>query len=259
MMTVFYLFIIILVVANFAVCQPDLSTRARVRNRMQMRQMDPVRSNPLKFNSTLDGNYGIDISGQMCDGSDWKSATEFPCFRSAGKSFAIVETIQGGYGYTTSIKYCTSQAVATGMSVSVYAFMCPNCKGNTPAADVAQSIVQRLQSEGVTYTYFYVDVEQCSGCWNSAAENVAFLQDVVRGAQAGGANVAIYTNANEWSQVCGSDSSFSSLPLWYAHYDGIAGFSDFRPFAGWTSPQMKQYNDHSDAGCFNGVDVNWQP
>jgi len=214
---------------------------------------------PLNHTKEFSGSYGIDISGQTCDGASWISATQFPCFRSAGKSFALIQTMEGGYGYTTSIKYCASQAAAAGLSVSLYAFMCPNCNGNTPAYNVALGIANRLTSEGVAFDYIYVDVEQCSGCWNGAAENVAFLQDVVRGFTDGGAKVAIYSSAYEWGLVCGSDSSLSNLPLWYPHYDGVAAFSDFAAFGGWTSPVMKQYSDHSDAGCFDNVDVNWQP
>jgi len=247
-----YLFTLFVVLV---VSEPDLNTRASVRNRIA-RAKSSVEQNTTHV---LAGNYGIDISGQMCDGADWNSAQDFPCFFGKGKNFAIIETIQGGYGYTSSIKYCATQAVAAGMDVSVYAFMCPNCRGNTPAYDVAYNVVKRLQGDSVAFTYFYVDVEQCTGCWNGAAENVAYLKEMVRGATTAGAKVAMYSSAYEWGQVCGSDTSFSDLPLWYAHYDAVAGFSDFSPFGGWTSPHMKQYNDHSDVGCYTGVDVNWYP
>jgi len=238
--------------------EADISTRARVRHRVQ-RRAAPSQFSPFNTTHGLAGNYGIDISGQDCDGSSWKSAVEFPCFASKGKDFAIIEAIQGGYGPTTSIAYCASQAHLAGLAVSLYAFMCPNCRGNNPPATVAAALVNNLKNKGVNYTYMYIDVEQCSGCWNSYAANVAFLKQVISGAQSAGARIAIYSNAYEWGAVTGGDTSFSQYPLWYAHYDGNPSFSDFAPFGGWTAPHMKQYNDHSDVGCYNAVDVNWYP
>jgi hypothetical protein len=29
---------------------------------------------------------------------------------------------------------------------------------------------------------------------------------------------------------------FVDLPLWYAHYDGILNFSDYKQFGGWAKP-----------------------
>lgn len=37
--------------------------------------------------------------------------------------------------------------------------------------------------------------------------------------------------------LCGS-KSFSSLPLWYPHYDNNPSFSDFQSFGGWSSPML---------------------
>ena len=44
----------------------------------------------------------------------------------------------------------------------------------------------------------------------------------------------IYTNYRNWKSIVGLDyTKFSTLSLWYAHYDGKADFKDFIPFGGW--------------------------
>ncbi len=50
-------------------------------------------------------------------------------------------------------------------------------------------------------------------------------------------------------------SLYTKLPVWYAHYDNVASFSDWSTvsFGGWSKPSMKQYQgDVTLCGC--GVD-----
>lgn len=35
-------------------------------------------------------------------------------------------------------------------------------------------------------------------------------------------------------------TSWAAVCSWYPHYDGVQSFSDFTPFAGWTTPHIKQ-------------------
>jgi hypothetical protein len=60
-------------------------------------------------------------------------------------------------------------------------------------------------------------------------------------------------------QIFGSSfGGYSDIPLWYAHYDGVAGFGDFESFGGWTKPSIKQFDDNGDE-CGVGFDKNWYP
>ncbi len=62
-----------------------------------------------------------------------------------------------------------------------------------------------------------------------------------------------------WQSIFGSTEACKSLgahPLWYAHYDGSASFSDFSAFGGWTKPHMKQYQGDTTL-CGAGVDKNF--
>ena len=53
----------------------------------------------------------------------------------------------------------------------------------------------------------------------------------------------------------GSYTGGSKYPLWYAHYDQIANFNDFREFGGWSKPAMKQYQGDATV-CQTDVDLN---
>ena len=50
----------------------------------------------------------------------------------------------------------------------------------------------------------------------------------------------------------------AKVPLWYAHYDKDPSFNDWKSFAGWTQPYMKQYNGDVTL-CSTDVDTNWRP
>jgi hypothetical protein len=52
--------------------------------------------------------------------------------------------------------------------------------------------------------------------------------------------------------------NFKELPLWYAHYDGVLSFSDFKPFGGWQKPAIKQYKGSSVLCNVNGLDLNYR-
>ena len=54
----------------------------------------------------------------------------------------------------------------------------------------------------------------------------------------------------------GSCSSLGNVPLWYAHYDGVQNFNDFKDFGGWTKPNIKQYQGDVTL-CGAGVDYSW--
>ena len=71
----------------------------------------------------------------------------------------------------------------------------------------------------------------------------------------------IYSNYLNWQDIVGLDWDYPSmrgLPLWYAHYDNKADFSDFESFGGWTTPFMKQFQG-THTNCDMGIDYDWFP
>jgi hypothetical protein len=200
-----------------------------------------------------------DICGSM-------SQYDWDCFVNAGYSFAIIQTWQGGYGFDSNIANCVNDAWAAGMAhVDVYAFLCPNCNYNYPASSAINSLLSSLNNAGLTpgsdFGMLWFDVEQCSGCWNDADSNAAFLQDGVNQAVSDGLNIGIYSSEYEWGATVGYSEGFTSFPLWYAHYDDNPSFSDtsYYQFGGWTSPAIKQFTDQQPSQCSTDADQDWYP
>lgn len=53
-------------------------------------------------------------------------------------------------------------------------------------------------------------------------------------------------------------TKFLHLPLWYAHYDNVPSFTDYKAFGGWTTPTVKQYKG-TTASCGASIDLNFKP
>jgi len=213
------------------------------------------------INQTLNGVFGIDVSLVSCESGI--SLDSWKCLRNNGFSFAIIEVWNGGHRYNTNMKKCVNDAWGVGMDhVDVYAFLCPNCRGNNPPEQAIVTILNNLERDGVKFGQFWFDIEQCKGCWNDIASNAAFVRAAVNKAVQllGPQRVGIYSSKYEWQNTVGSESSFSHLAQWYAHWDNIPNFSDpsASQFGGWTHPAMKQYNDHGP-NCSVDVDVDWYP
>jgi hypothetical protein len=64
-----------------------------------------------------------------------------------------------------------------------------------------------------------------------------------------------------WQKIMGSSSACAavgSVALWYAHYDNVQAFSDYKAFGGWSQPKMKQFAGDLTV-CSSDVDRNWRP
>jgi len=70
------------------------------------------------------------------------------------------------------------------------------------------------------------------------------LKELVSSYQAHGKTVGIYASRYQWTNIFGGADNcayFTSLPVWYAHYDGNPSFSDwsYSSFGGWAKPNIK--------------------
>lgn len=160
----------------------------------------------------------------------------------------------------SNIASCVSTAYQAGFKyVDVYVYLCPECGGQNPPTSMANT----LASLHLKVNYVWLDVEPCGGgCWTNAAANVPYLHAAVSAFQANGFKVGIYSSEGSWG-VMGGSTAFSNLPLWYAHFDGVASFSDanegFATFGGWSStPVFKQYVGDTTL-CGVGVDLDYTP
>jgi len=195
------------------------------------------------------------MSSEICGNT---SLADWQCLVSSGYNFAIIQTFQGGYQYNNMIADCVNWAWSAGMShVDVYVFMCPNCVGNNPPANVVSAIVNNLKSAGVQYGMLWFDIEQCDGCWFDPTTNFNFIQQAVQQAASMGVNVGIYSSDYEWNATVGGSTGLQNYPLWYADWDGQENFNDQGYlFGGWSAPAIKQF---ADSGPCVNVDLNWYP
>lgn len=103
---------------------------------------------------------------------------------------------------------------------------------------------------GKSYGMVWVDVESnpSAGCgWGTDfTKNCKFLTDLIKALKAHGLEVGIYASYYQWEDIFGSVTKCPEIAplapkLWYAHYDNLKSFSDFKAFGGWKTPTIKQF------------------
>mmetsp|Transcript_30474 Transcript_30474/g.85303 ORF Transcript_30474/g.85303 Transcript_30474/m.85303 type:complete len:216 (-) Transcript_30474:86-733(-) len=193
--------------------------------------------------------YGVDISQAV-------SSSSFSCMVGEGFIFAIPRGYRSNGSVDPNIVSNIDNARSGGMSyVDTYLFPCVPC-GN-PAGQM-DALVDAIS--GSNYGMIWIDVENYA--WSSSlSSNQNFIADMIDEGLSRGQSLGIYSNYYNWQSIVGLDWSYPAdqgLPLWYAHYDNNPSFSDFTPFGGWSSPNIKQYAGDVTV-CGVGVDKNWYP
>jgi len=197
---------------------------------------------------------GVDIS--VCATI---TLAELQCMVNSGYDSIVIQAWRGGLGLVSRIGTCVDMAYQAGFTyVDVYIYLCPECSGNNPPTDMANT----MAALALRVNYYWLDIEGCGGgCWTNPSNDVAFLHSAVSAFQAKGLPVGIYSSLGSW-EVMGSTTAFNTLPLWYAHFDGTPSFADsgsFATFGGWTStPLFKQYVGDTTL-CGVGVDLDYAP
>jgi hypothetical protein len=210
--------------------------------------------------------YGVDLSQST-------PLSAFQCARNYGYEFAIVRVYcSPGYPDSNGPSNINNAWNAGFAHVDGYIFPCYSC-GN-PEQQVTDT-VNYLKSHkieatkpgslpqspsngtvGATYGMLWFDIEGTSYWSSSATNNINFLQRMVNQGHALGVSMGIYSSSSQWSPIMGGTSQFSSLPLWYAHWDFALTMSDYVPFGGWSKPAMKQYAG-DQSFCSAGWDKNY--
>ncbi|EGD80171.1 glycoside hydrolase family 25 protein [Salpingoeca rosetta] len=200
---------------------------------------------------------GVDVS-QATYENNWK------CLKSHDYKFAIIRCYESVGRVDSNCPHTVYNAWDGGMdAVSLYFF--PDPRADNPAHQI-NSMVEYLAKFNIkpgdkkphTYGMLWLDIEGPQYWTSSKEKNREFFKGLVERAKHHGIKVGVYTSESQWSPIMGDWHGGSDLPLWYAHYDGKASFSDFRPFGGWHKPSMKQYAGNINV-CGAGVDENWHP
>jgi len=137
-------------------------------------------------------------------------------------------------------------------------FPCPTCSKS--ASSQLNELVSHLKGNcGSQWSgRIWLDIEGSQYWKGSASSNQAWYKTLKDACGSAGVRCGVYSSSSQWSAIFGSTSySYGSeLPLWYAHYDNSASFSDFSSFGGWKSPHAKQYAGDVTQ-CSTGVDKNY--
>lgn len=204
---------------------------------------------------TSSGVYGVDVSASV-------SSSTFSCLKSSGfGTFAIPRGYQSTGKVDPNVCSNLNNAKSGGFGYrDVYLFPCPTCSAS--ASSQMSSLVSYIKSNCASAWSgrVWLDVEGSQYWLGSTSSNQNWYKALVDSCSSAGTNCGVYSSSSQWSAIFGSTSfSYgSNLPLWYAHYDGKASFSDFSPFGGWSKPYAKQYNGDKTV-CGVGIDENYAP
>jgi GH25 family lysozyme M1 (1,4-beta-N-acetylmuramidase) len=196
-------------------------------------------------------SLGVDVSQLF-------SESTYHCIKSGGHSFVIIRGFCSYGAPDHNAVQGLKNAKAAGLNTDIYMFPCRGKSAKTQVDEMFSAIDKSL------YGTVWIDVETnpssgCSWSGHDAASNCQFVTDLVNEIKAKGKSAGIYASKYMWQSIFGSATAchaVASQPLWYAHYDGSASFSDFSAFGGWTKPHMKQYQGDTTL-CGAGVDKNF--
>jgi GH25 family lysozyme M1 (1,4-beta-N-acetylmuramidase) len=196
---------------------------------------------------------GIDISQAT-------STATYTCLKNLGYSFAIIRAYRSTGTLDPAASQNLQSARAAGLSTEVYMFPCRGKNATSQVNELIAGISSNL------YSNIWIEVENnpspgCSWTGYDRTSNCNFVTEAINAIKAQGKYAGIFTSATNWQSIFGSSSacpSVGSAPLWYAHYDHVQEFSDFKPFGGWSAPSMKQFASGVPL-CGADVDKNWYP
>lgn len=203
--------------------------------------------------------FAVTQATKGVDVSTLQSVATWQCIKNAGYQFAIPRAYKSFGAMDANGPANVKNARAAGIPyVDIYMFP---CRGKSATAQVNE-LINGMGNSNYGQIWLDVETNPSSGCsWNSfsKASNCQFVTELVNAVKAKGKKPGIYSNYYMWESIMGSAKAcpgVANVPLWYAHYDNLAAFSDFKPFGGWTKPNMKQYKGDTVA-CGAGVDLNF--
>lgn len=203
--------------------------------------------------STSASDHGLDMSSAASqDATDcMKSSYSFVVPRGYHSSGSVDTAV------CTTLKHAKSSGIA---GRDAYLFPCPTCSKS--ASTQVKELVDYINTNCASAWTgtIWLDIEGTQYWSGGTSNNKKFYESLVDACKSKSPKCGVYSSSSQWSAIFGSTSySYgSSLPLWYAHYDGSASFSDFTKFGGWTSPHAKQYQGTCTV-CSTGVDKNYAP
>lgn len=189
----------------------------------------------------------------------------YRCFSSKGYEALVVRAWNGKHGVNKNYPQNMENAIQAGIPYyAITAFVCNNCDQNKDIDKVLKTIQDLIPADFMSMV-IYFEIEHCDkeDCWLSYKENLEFVGNLTKEAEARGLRVGILASKEEWKTVMGSydakNDQLADTFLWYDHKDSKANFEDkeFYNFGGWQYPSIKLF-DTGDI-CDIKVDTLWSP
>nr|CDJ98453.1 Glycoside hydrolase domain containing protein [Haemonchus contortus] len=196
--------------------------------------------------------YAVDLSAPV-------SLSGFQCIRNNLYNVAFIRAYTPvGQGQVDPYACANIQnANAAGMGTEVY--MTPQPNSAKTGAQQFDEMYSNLINSNIKVQSVWIQVTSPVNWYVTSSLNINFINSILSRASQYGLTIGIYTNVNEWNQITGS-ATISNAMLWYwnTYGSGVsnetpANFNDFRPFAGWTYPSVKQFGQ-VESVC--GITVN---
>lgn len=178
------------------------------------------------------------------DISHWSGApdqSDIDAWKAAGVEHAVVGTQREEI---TQAQLASLQANGISTDAYVYLYF---------SRDMTDQVVTAFDRiDGYACGVLWLDVEdRGSAAGMTASQLVAKVQEAVEAAEVEIARrglqmeVGIYTSWGFWTDLMDDSTAFSDLPLWYAHWDREADYTDWEDlsFGGWDASMIrgKQY------------------
>ena len=164
------------------------------------------------------------------------SVSNLVCLKQAGYNYAIFRGYRSYGIFDPVILDNLKNAETAAIKADVYLFPCVKCLN--PRAQV-DTLVDGIKN--YKYGMIWIDIEIYA--WNdNLVTNQQFILDMIDQVKKRGVSVGVYTSYHNWEYIVGINwEGIKEVPLWYAHWDRVMSFDDFKPFGGWTKPVMKQF------------------
>uniref|UniRef100_A0A8R1HKZ9 Lysozyme n=1 Tax=Caenorhabditis japonica TaxID=281687 RepID=A0A8R1HKZ9_CAEJA len=203
---------------------------------------------------------GAVLAGE--NGLDFIQATSvatMQCLKKSGISFVIprIFTSVGTIDQTgiNNVKNAHEAGIAY---IDGYLFPCLASHCGSGAQQVKEAL-DAIASHKTKIGTIWLDIERLAWPANHVS-NRAFIESMVKEAEARKQLVGIYSNYYQWQDIVGLDyTGLKHLPLWWAEYDGEKDFAKYREFGGWSKPNIHQWHGTENGPCGVSVDLNYIP
>eukprot|EP01138_Halocafeteria_seosinensis_P000537 gb/GECG01000551.1/.p1 GENE.gb/GECG01000551.1/~~gb/GECG01000551.1/.p1 ORF type:complete len:261 (+),score=27.28 gb/GECG01000551.1/:1-783(+) len=245
---------------------------------LSVREYDTMRAGLLKillFAASIHAVHatiGVSFSTRSPGSHEW-TIEDLKCAKQHGATVSIPRCYFSG---NTTNEDCAKSIIDSwkaGMSeVHIRMTVCANFVGDCTPEGQVKYMLNTLSNNGISpsnsppYTYDRVWVQPKVGLFwtNDKKKNKEFFKSIISHLEKANQTIGIYTEmaGEAWNNTFGDFTELGGYPLWYKLTDGIANFTDFQPFQGWSKPTMKLFHSSInvlECAALAEVEVNWLP